>query len=419
MGDAVWTSLAFGRRPWPMFAFESEYAGGVANSLEPCPKCPQSNFLKGVKWTPDGSCLMTASEDKWLRFYSLPQDMDHELSHEAEESTCAMDPYSPFLRIFEGEIIYDYAWYPAMVATEPVSCCCASTSRAHPIHLWDCLTGALRATYRSYDNVDEITAALSVAFQQDGRKLYAGFDKTIRVFDTVRPGRDSQCVATFRKASDGQRGIISCFAFPPGSQSGFFVAGSYFGTVGIYGHDTCGLECLLEGHTGGVTQVQFSRDGNYLYSSARKDGSIHCWDVRFTQQVVYSMTRRTPDTQQRIQFDIEPCGRHLATGGQDGRVLVFDLTTGTLVHEFEAAADTVNGFMFHPSLPMAATASGHRKFVSSKTSPDTEGAVSPCSGARSWPLENALTMWGLDSQTLVVPAPQEGPTTPEVDARSG
>ena len=42
----------------------------------------------------------------------------------------------------------------------------------------------------------------------------------------------------------------------------------------------------------------------------------------------------------------------------DGKVLSFDLTTGEQVSDFQAATDTVNGFQFHPFLPLAATASG-------------------------------------------------------------
>lgn len=49
----------------------------------------------------------------------------------------------------------------------------------------------------------------------------------------------------------------------------------------------------------------------------------------------------------------KPCA-----GGQDGKVRVYDLNLGEQVHEFTAAADTVNGLQFHPFLPLAATASG-------------------------------------------------------------
>ena len=34
-------------------------------------------------------------------------------------------------------------------------------------------------------------------------------------------------------------------------------------------------------------------------------------------------------------------------GGQDGKVRVFDLTTGQQASEFQAAADTVNGLSCH------------------------------------------------------------------------
>ena len=63
-----------------------------------------------------------------------------------------------------------------------------------------------------------------------------------------------------------------------------------------------------------MIQVKFSADGNFLYTGARKDPEIMCWDVRYTSEVVYTLQRDTADTNQRIQFDIEPVGRHLATG---------------------------------------------------------------------------------------------------------
>ena len=54
-----------------------------------------------------------------------------------------------------------------------------------------------------------------------------------------------------------------------------------------------------------------------------------CWDVRMTRDVLYRLPR-VSDTNQRITFDIEPLGRHLATGSRDGRALLYDLNTGEL-----------------------------------------------------------------------------------------
>ena len=60
--------------------------------------------------------------------------------------------------------------------------------------------------------------------------------------------------------------------------------------------------------------MTFSRDGNYLYTGARRNPDILCWDVRAASGIVYRLPRASAGTNQRIAFDIEPCGRHLVTG---------------------------------------------------------------------------------------------------------
>ena len=64
-----------------------------------------------------------------------------------------------------------------------------------------------------------------------------------------------------------------------------------------------------------VLQVHFSPDGNFLYTGARRDPDILCWDVRSPTEPLYRLQRSSEGTNQRIQFTIEPVGRHLATGG--------------------------------------------------------------------------------------------------------
>ena len=34
----------------------------------------RNNCLRGVQWSPDGSCLLTASEDQQLRIFNLPEE---------------------------------------------------------------------------------------------------------------------------------------------------------------------------------------------------------------------------------------------------------------------------------------------------------------------------------------------------------
>ncbi|KAM0011781.1 putative transcription factor WD40-like family [Helianthus debilis subsp. tardiflorus] len=343
-----------------------------------------NNFLKGIKWSPDGSCFLTSSDDNTLSVFTLP-DFENRTDENVCSSAAIEDSFSANLAITDGEAIYDYCWYPYMSASDPVSCVFATTTRDHPIHLWDTSTGQLRCTYRAYDNMDEITAAFSIGFNPTGTKIFAGYNKSIRIFDIHRPGRDFEQRSTIQGNKEGQSGIISSIAFSP-SHTGMLATGSYSQTTAIHREDNMEQLYVLHGQEGGVTHVQFSKDGNYLYTGGRKDPYILCWDIRKTVEIVYKLYRSTETTNQRIQFDIEPYGRHLGTGGQDGLVHIYDLQTGQWVSSFQAASDTVSGFSFHPFLPMAATASGHRRF----------GALDDSDGDLSLTLrddENCASVW--------------------------
>ncbi|GFW96105.1 telomerase Cajal body protein 1 [Trichonephila clavipes] len=220
-----------------------------------------------LEWHPNqadvnGSCILTCSDDNILRLFNLPEELwDFTKWQDMPEMEAAV-------KISEGDLIYDYCWYPLMNSAEPSTCCLASSSKHTPVHLWDGFTGKLRCTYRSYDQMDEIIAAKSLSFDADGARIFCGFDKTIRVFNVDLPGRNYETRQTFAKKS-GQSGIISCFAFTSQNRS-ISAVGSYQKTIGIYSEPDGELECLLEGQKGGLTQLQFSPDGNLLYSAGRK-----------------------------------------------------------------------------------------------------------------------------------------------------
>lgn len=78
--------------------------------------------------------------------------------------------------------------------------------QAQPLHLWDGQSGTLRCTYRAYDAADEVTAALSLGFNPAGTSIWAGFNRTIRVFDLSRPGRDCTSIVTHSKTQEGLPG---------------------------------------------------------------------------------------------------------------------------------------------------------------------------------------------------------------------
>jgi WD40 repeat protein len=128
--------------------------------------------------------------------------------------------------------------------------------QGQPIKMWDACSGDLRATYRAYDDADEITAAASLAFSPDGTLLFAGYNKTMRVFHVARPGRDCKKIATYKKRQEGcMKGIISCLAVSP-VEHDLLAAGSYGKSIGIFDARSYEQLLVLEGHVGGVTKVE-------------------------------------------------------------------------------------------------------------------------------------------------------------------
>ena len=210
-----------------------------------------NNVVKAVRFSPDGTCLLTSSEDHVLRVFEVPHHLIYDTASTSSTGTAAAaDPdsnrintnanaansneWQPCLACPEGETIYDQAWYPLMNArADPLTACFISSSRDHPIHLWDAFTGQIRASYRAYDHMDELASAHALAFSPFGDKIFAGFERMVRVFDTATPGRDFDerpTRPTKRSRRGGQNGIISTICFSPqDAATGMYVAGSFAG----------------------------------------------------------------------------------------------------------------------------------------------------------------------------------------------
>jgi len=93
----------------------------------------------------------------------------------------------------------------------------------------------------------------------------------IRTFNITRPGR--QCFEKKLKhpmlCELNQPGIISSIAINPALHN-LMAVGSYLKTVGLYNNEDSSVICILEGHLGGITHLQFSPDGSKLFSGGRK-----------------------------------------------------------------------------------------------------------------------------------------------------
>lgn len=133
---------------YPEYQFDSPWTL-VCSAQKEFENTKTQGFLKGCKWSPDGTCLLACADDGLLRLFDLPADLYN--SHKKTFQGCSTTELSPSLRIKEGEIIYDYCWHPHMSSWNLETCLLASTAKGSPTHLWDAYKGTLTATYRAYN----------------------------------------------------------------------------------------------------------------------------------------------------------------------------------------------------------------------------------------------------------------------------
>ncbi|XP_015605181.1 telomerase Cajal body protein 1 [Cephus cinctus] len=315
------------------------------------------NFTKGCQWSPDGTCLLVPAEDFRIRIYELPGEL---YSGRIPLDLPLVD-LKPALSVKEGGLIYDSSWYPFMNSWDPMTCCFISTSQETPVHLWDAFTGELRATYRAYNQVDEVEAAISVQFVDSGRKVWCGFKGALRTFDTDRPGRQIDTIY-LKKDFPNTFGLVSCIRENP-IMPGLVAFGTYSKHVGLYKD---GPLCTFK-TSNGVTQIEFSPCGTKLYSVVRRSNEFLCWDLRNPGIVLYSLKDRQSDTNQKIQISISTDGSQIVSGGTDGCVTIWKYSENLTheedlkpAHRIQVSKDCINGVSLHKKLPIVATSSGQR-----------------------------------------------------------
>lgn len=192
-------------------------------------------------------------------------------------------------------------------------------------------------------SLDQLVSAYSVAFDSAGEKIFCGFEKSIRIFDLTKPGRECAVRNLKQSISElNQYGIVASIAVNPTLRS-FYALGSFDKTIGLYCDDGSVI-CLLQGHIGGLTHMKFSSDGLKLFTGGRKDSRLICWDMRHLGEA-YKTYDRVVSTHQRIYFDVTPDNQYLISGGTDGVVKIWDLLSEETspVSSFKCNNDCVNG----------------------------------------------------------------------------
>ena len=74
-----------------------------------------------------------------------------------------------------------------------------------------------------------------------------------------------------------------------------------------------------------------------------------------------------------MKFDIDPWGKYLVTGSQNGKVLVYDTDSFELVSSSDSVGnECVNAAVFHPFSALVLASTGQRHFLSTDSSSDDD-----------------------------------------------
>jgi WD40 repeat protein len=281
--------------------------------------------INACAYTPDGSNLVTASQDRTLAVWDAAGARIATLSgHAGPVTTCAVS--ADGRRVLSGSWdatlkVWDLAEADAATGvaghTQRVTSCrfapdgtlALSAGDDGTLQTWDVAGGRARATLAGHS--DAVTSCDVSA--DGGTAVSASLDKSLRVWDVA----GGECVAVLQ---GHEGGVTGCAVTPDGATA---VSCSRDATLRVW--DARGGACLhvLRGHEGGVNACAVSPDGR-LAVSVGNDTTVRLWHLRA------GICRYTlPGNMRPVHCcAFSPDGRYVAAAGWDNRLRLWETAGG-------------------------------------------------------------------------------------------
>ena len=337
-----------GEHTQPLKAYKSVYTSTYVMRM----------LVSSLVFSPDGKTLVTAEDDRTLRFWDAKTGRHTQTLSEHTDTVdrVAFSPDGRTLLCYGGKSVtlwdaktgtlkhvleqpsrlrsVDFSPDSKIIATRVM--------RDASVHLWDVSTGGYIRTLTGHT-----FGFYSVIFSPDGKTFaIQSTDSGARLWDTrtVRP-RHTRAL-NFR---------VTSMAFSPDSKT--VATGRKDSTLRLWDVGTGQHIRTLTGHTMEIHSVMFSPDGKTL-TTWSDDRTLRLWDTQ-TGRHRHTLALDADDIYAGECAAFSPDGKRLVTGGNDGTIRVWGANTGIHTHTLTGHTGRITDIAFSRESRILATACSH------------------------------------------------------------